>query len=251
MDVLPLAATVLLASLLGSLHCAGMCGAFLLFAVADPNQRGPRPSLHLAYHLGRLATYTTLGTIAGSLGAAFDLGGSLIGVQRTAAILAGAMMILFGAIALLRIQGVAIPAPPIPAAWQRLVTRGHNAAARRPPLIRALATGLLTTLLPCGWLYAFIITAAGTASPLLGAITMLAFWAGTLPVLASLGVGFRSLSGALGHRLPTITAAAVVVVGLATVLNRAAAIAPPGAATADAPACTAHALSPVPPAESR
>jgi len=180
--------------------------------------------LHAAYHGGRLATYAILGAVAGAVGASFDLGGSLVGVQRAAAGLAGAMMVAFGVIAVLRIHGVHIRKLRPPRVLERLLTAGHRAASSRSPLVRALLTGLLTTLLPCGWLYAFVITAAGTGSPALGVLTMAVFWAGTVPVLATLGVSLRAVTGALGRRLPTITASAVVVVGLMMVIDRASVI---------------------------
>ena len=234
---MPLIATVFVASLLGSLHCAGMCGAFVLFAVGNPNGGGRRVPLHVAYHGGRLITYASLGAMAGLLGSAFDFGGSLVGVQRAAAILAGAMMVGFGAIAILRIQGVRVPKPPLPRGWERVLTAGHRFAAARPPVVRALATGLLTTLLPCGWLYAFVISAAGTASPALGALTMVVFWVGTVPVLVTLGAGLRAITGALGRRLPTITAAAVVAVGLATIVMRASELGPTSLSPDDPALC--------------
>lgn len=242
---MPLIATVFVASLLGSLHCAGMCGAFVLFAVGTPDGRTHRLPLHAAYHGGRLITYASLGAIAGLAGSAFDFGGSLVGVQRAAAILAGAMMVGFGTIAILRIQGVRVPGPPVPRAWERVLTAGHRFAAARPPIVRALATGLLTTLLPCGWLYAFVISAAGTASPALGALTMVAFWVGTVPVLVALGAGLRAITGALGRRLPTLTAAAVVVVGLATIVMRAAEMKPTSLDPSDPALCGAPAALPV------
>lgn len=224
--MMPLILAVFAASLMGSLHCAGMCGAFVAFAVtggidrslgAAPRSRLP---LHLAYHGGRLLTYTTLGAIAGSLGAAFDLAGELAGAGRIAAMLAGGMMALFGSIALLRLAGVRLPKAPVPRVLRTALERGHRFAARREPVARALLTGLLTTLLPCGWLYAFVITSAGTAHPATGALTMAAFWAGTVPMLAALGAGAQRLAGVLGPRLPMLTAGAIVVIGIVTVFNR-------------------------------
>lgn len=220
-----LVAAVFTASVLGSLHCAGMCGAFLLFAVGAGDEPDGRPRrlrwpYHAAYHGGRLVTYTLLGAAAGTLGAALDFGGSFVGVQRLAAVLAGAMMIAFGVGAVLRLRGVAIGKPPVPKPLLKFVERAQSLAFRLPPFSRALAIGLLTTLLPCGWLYAFAITAAGTADPVWGAVTMAVFWSGTLPVMVSLGVGFSALTGPLRRRVPLITACALVGVGLWTVLGR-------------------------------
>src|SRR5205823_3884811 len=112
--VTALIAAVFLASLLGSLHCAGMCGAFLAFAVgAEDPGAGRRAALQGAYHIGRLCTYLVFGAVAGGVGAALDLGGSLVGVQRVAAVLAGSMMVVFGVGAALRLRGVRLPRAPV------------------------------------------------------------------------------------------------------------------------------------------
>lgn len=216
-----LIAAVFLASLLGSLHCAGMCGAFVAFAVADtegkPRQRA---ALSASYHGGRLITYMALGAAAGSVGALLDLSGALVGLSRAAMMLAGATMVVFGVSAALAAMGKRSLRMPVPKAMRSLLAAGHMAAMRLGPVRRALVIGLLTTLLPCGWLYAFAAVAAGTASPLLGALTMAVFWLGTLPVLVSLGMGVQRLSGSLGKKLPHATAVILILVGVWTLIGR-------------------------------
>jgi uncharacterized protein len=214
--------TVLIASLAGSLHCVGMCGAFVAFAVGTDDRPGVRGKvlLGLAYHGGRLVTYTLLGAVGGALGGAVDLGGEYVGLQRVAAVTAGAVMVVFGVVTLLRVMGARLPRAPVPSFIQRVVGAGQRVAMQMRPVQRALTIGLLTTLLPCGWLYAFAITAAGTASPVYGALTMAAFWVGTLPALVALGAGIQSVTGVLGRRMPAVTAIAIVVVGLYTVMHR-------------------------------
>lgn len=227
--MLTLFAAVFLASLLGSAHCAGMCGAFLAFAVGGVGESGagassaPRASrlaLNASYNLGRLVTYLVLGGVAGGIGAAMDLGGSMVGVQRAAAIGAGVMMVGFGIVAVLRQLGVRVARVPLPGVLTRLARAGHERAFDLAPLARAGAVGLLTTLLPCGWLYAFVITSAGTASPSLGALTMAAFWLGTLPIMAALGVGLQTLTGPLRRQLPMATSLLLVAAGVYTVAGR-------------------------------
>lgn len=221
--MLPLILAVITASLLGSAHCAGMCGAFVAFAVgASPHERAaPRWALNLAYNLGRLVTYITLGIAAGALGAALDLGASMVGVQRVAAMAAGAIMVGFGLIAILRLRGVRIPRVPLPRAITQLAAAGHRRAFDLSPLARAAAVGLLTTLLPCGWLYAFVITAAGTANPAYGALTMTAFWLGTLPIMGAIGFGVGAITGSMRKHLPLVTSLLLVAVGTWTLVNRA------------------------------
>lgn len=218
----PLILAVLSASVLGSMHCAGMCGGLMFFALGSDEERSKksRVRLQFAYHGGRLFTYTLLGIAAGSIGKAIDFGGGYVGVQRAAAIFAGGLMIAFGLITLARIKGIKIKHVTVPGFLRRFVERGQRKAFGLTPFRRALTMGLLTTLLPCGWLYAFAFTAAGTASPIWGGLTMAVFWMGTLPVMVSLGAGIQLLTGPLHAKLPVITATAVVVVGVMTAMGR-------------------------------
>lgn len=239
--MLPLISAVFVASLLGSGHCAGMCGAFVAFAVAGDGAAGGAPAtlsvrgeplrqtrtgpggalrLGAAYNLGRLATYALLGAVAGIVGAALDLGGAALGIQRAALIAAGVFMIGFAAVALARSIGVRLPHVPLPHALRRAVASGHRAALAMTPIRRAATIGVLTPLLPCGWLYAFVVTAAGTGSALLGATTMAVFWLGTVPVLTALGLGVGALGAPLRRRLPAVTAVLLAGVGLWTLIGR-------------------------------
>lgn len=239
---------VFIASLLGSGHCAGMCGAFLAVAVSPmptrPGDAGQRPQspvrekarLLAAYNGGRLLTYVTLGAAAGAVGAVVDLGGRLVGLQRAATVAAGAFILAFGIIALLRQFNVPIARAPIPGVLRQAVIRGHRLADRLPSTLRAFTIGTLTTLLPCGWLWAFVITASGAADPLLGGLVMAVFWLGTLPVMLSLGVGIQAMAGRLGAKLPVLTSLLLIGVGVFTVAGRIAApaIAMPSTMTASA-----------------
>lgn len=225
--MIALIGAILVTSLLGSLHCAGMCGAFLAMAVTpDEKQRTPGWSLAAAYNLGRLATYTLLGALAGAVGKAFSLAGDLVGIQRGAAALAGGVMVLFGVAAVLRALGVRLPPMPLPARWKHFVASLYARAARLAPVTRAAVIGLLTTLLPCGFLYMFVIAAAGTGDPLAGSLAMAVFWLGTLPVMASLGLGLQKLTGPMRRHLPLATAGLLVAVGLLTLTGRLSRIAP-------------------------
>lgn len=223
--MLALYGAIMLASLTGSLHCAGMCGAFVAFAVgAGGNlERDSRAKLHVSYNVGRLLTYAVLGVFAGLVGASLDLAGDLVGVQRFAALLAGGSMVAFGVIAILRINGVRLPKAPVPKPMRVGVEKGFRAVRGKPPVVRAFVTGLLTTLLPCGWLYAFVIVAAGTGDPVWGGLAMMSFWVGTLPVLVGVGVGVTGVVDRLtgfGHRVPLLAACLVVGVGMFTLMDR-------------------------------
>jgi len=216
--MITLLGTVFVASLLGSLHCAGMCGGVVAFLSASP-QSDARQHAQLAYHGGRFLSYSFIGLLAGSFGAAIDLGGNALGLGRIAIMLAGLMMISYGAILLLRVRGKQVKLP-VPAFLQRFYQAGFSKVTQRGPLLRGLTLGLLTALLPCGWLYLFAAGAAATGSPWWGAVSMMVFWAGTVPALAAVGVGVQKLAGPMQRHVPSFSAVLLVVVGLMAVLGR-------------------------------
>jgi len=215
--VTTLVGSVLLASLVGSPHCAGMCGPFVAFY---SGQGGARWPAHLAYNLGRLVSYLLLGAAAGALGAGVDRMGAMAGVSRAAAILSGVAMILWGTLTILRELGVRVPGFAEPTLARGPFAHTLRAVAQQPPALRALTVGLLTTLLPCGFLYVFVATAAGTGSPVHGMMVMAVFWLGTVPVMAGLGLLAQGALGPLRRRLPVVTALALVVLGVFMVAGR-------------------------------
>lgn len=218
--MISLIVTVFFASLLGSLHCAGMCGAFLAIALGDGSPGGGvRFSTQAAYHLGRLGTYLVLGTAAGALGGALNLASTLAGLQPVATTLAGVTVVAFGVVSYLRLRGIHVPLHP-PKFLAKLSGHGLRLIMNRTAHVRAVAIGLLTTLLPCGWLYVFVATAGGTGSAGRGALTMIVFWAGTLPLMIALGTGVRSAFGAFAARIPALTCGAMIVFGIFTLTGR-------------------------------
>lgn len=209
---------VLGASLLGSVHCAGMCGAFLTLSISGAD--GGRASAgQLAYHAGRLTTYVALGVVAGFFGSVVDLGGAALGFRRAAMIVAGVLLASFGLVHLLRALGVGVPIARAPRRWARFVEGVYGHLMKMPVLPRAYLIGWATTLLPCGWLYAYVVTAAGTGSAMVGGAVMAVFWLGTLPALAAVGIGVRAASGRVGRRLPVLMPAIVLVLGGWTVAH--------------------------------
>ena len=137
-----------------------------------------------------------------------------------AAMVAGVLLILWGLATLLGTFGVRLPAVSVPPALASRIARGVRAVQQRPPAVRGLAIGMLTAALPCGWLYAFVFTAAGTGRIDTALGTMAIFWLGTLPMMLSVGYGAQRLTGAFRSRLPMVTAAAVVVMGVLSLTGR-------------------------------
>ncbi|MCE9602737.1 MAG: sulfite exporter TauE/SafE family protein [Gemmatimonadetes bacterium] len=214
--MIALLASVFTASLLGSLHCAAMCGGF----VCAVSGEGRPLASQIAWHAGRGVAYLLLGVLAGLLGAGLEHTLAPAGLPHAAAAGAGALLIVAGVGALVQALGWRGTPTPDASPFARVIGSGLRAVRGWPLLARATAMGSLTALLPCGWLWAFVATAAGTGSALGGLAVMAVFWSGTLPLLAALGFAAGRVLGPLRARLPVITALAMIVVGLLTVAGR-------------------------------
>jgi sulfite exporter TauE/SafE len=200
-------ATILASSLVGSLHCVAMCGPLV-------GLHGGVSSLRLAlvHALGRLTTYAALGALAGLVGGAVDLAGRLAAVQQVASIVAGAIVLAWGVRAIAVARGW-LQVGGAGGAWFQ---RGLVQLRGRRAISRAWLIGVLTGLLPCGWLWAFVVSAAGTANPWTGAGVMAVFWLGTVPAMTGLLAFGGPLLVRIRRRLPMISACILITLGLVT-----------------------------------
>jgi sulfite exporter TauE/SafE len=221
---------VFVASILGSLHCVGMCGPFALLA-GNPATNSLEPSSPrrrrswliptAAYSVGRLSTYLIVGLVFGALGMALNRGVQFAAIQQTATYVAGGLMVLVGVVALARQLGWTIKLPTIAGRLQGLLQRHFKLITQQPPLRRAFLIGAFSCLMPCGWLYTFAIVAAGTGSPWQGAVVMVVFWSGTVPIMAALMLGLSGLGSSIQRRIPVAMASMVIVIGIFTIVFRA------------------------------
>jgi sulfite exporter TauE/SafE len=206
-----MSATILASSLAGSLHCVAMCGPLV-------GLHGGARSLRLAlvHALGRLTTYVALGALAGLLGGAVDMAGHLAAVQHGAAIAAGVLTVGWGLRTIAIARGWITSSGSAPA----LFRRGLVQLRPRRAVSRAWLIGLLTGLLPCGWLWVFVVSASGTGSPWTGAAVMGVFWLGTVPAMTGLLAFGGPLLARLRRKLPLITAGVMIALGLMTLATR-------------------------------
>ncbi len=215
---------ILTASLLGSLHCVGMCGGFATLAGArEDGGQGSGPVF--AYHGARVAAYILLGAIAGALGAGLDLFGRMAGLQRVAGVAMGASLLVLALHGLWRIRHplrgdlTQLGGPrPRPRRLDRLRAQLLR-ASRRGPWIGAAATGALAVFLPCLWLWSYVILAASTGSAARGALAMAAFALGTLPALFALSWISRVVSRRWAQRAPLLSALLLAVLGCASIVG--------------------------------
>lgn len=165
---------VFLVGLLGSLHCVGMCGGFvvMLAHTAPPGRLYQR---QVYYVLGKTATYALLGAAMGGLGRLLPLAG----LQHGLSLLAGLALLLIGWNLLGRRAPRWLPGT-------QLLTRlagflGTLLRRRHPttPLLLGLANGFL----PCGLVYGMLLLAVATGSATQGTLMMTVFGLATIPAL--------------------------------------------------------------------
>lgn len=203
-----------------SVHCVAMCGPMVLTYAVKGDHGGPllkRMIPHFAYHSAKLLSYVAVGLLLGAIGSAFNLGG----VRGWVTVFAGGFMVLMG----LNMTGK-VPAlrkltlqPPkfLMNALQKTRRKANaDATEGKASLATPITFGLLTGLMPCGPLQAAQLAAAATGSPVNGAIAMLGFGLGTMPLM----LGFGAVSGMLGAKFKSrmMVAAAVLVMVLGLVM---------------------------------
>ena len=168
--------------LLGSLHCAAMCGPLMLALPVLPGSPARFIAGRITYQAGRVATYCCLGVAAGIIGKSIFFAGLQNGLS-----IALGVVILTG---LLISKKIAVAAPIV-----RVVAKlktAMSAQLRQRSFCSLALLGLLNGLLPCGLVYVAMAGAVSRGTIASGIFYMAFFGLGTLPTM--LGI---SLSGKL------------------------------------------------------
>ena len=202
--------TAFLAGLLGGAHCVGMCGGIVAAMSFQSGGRRQPVSFHLGYNLGRIASYSLAGALAGLVGSAAFLSDTLLPIQKSLYILAQVILILMG----LYLAGLNRAVLWLEKAGSGLWTRLQPLFGRLLPIRDfpgAVIAGAVWGWLPCGLVYSALATAMTAGSAWRGAATMLAFGLGTLPNLLLAGLllaRFRRFA-----QLPAVRLGAGILVG--------------------------------------
>lgn len=171
-------------------HCVGMCSPFVLFVsrryVAPNAGRAAAFRAQLWYTAGRVLTYAILGALAGALGGVVQLAGALLGLQRAASVVAGAVLVLWALVALSDLV------PGLESGGSLFAKVAARLKGRVPG--HPFAVGLFLGLLPCGLLYSAVIAAVARGGPLEGALALALFGLGTAPALLGVSLADELLA---------------------------------------------------------
>jgi sulfite exporter TauE/SafE/plastocyanin len=205
--------------LLTSAHCIAMCGGINLSQSLSGSETGGQRAGRLLsysnlrptvlYNAGRVISYTLVGGIVGALGAVISFSGVARGVVQ---IIAGIFMVMLGMNMLGMFNYLRALTPRLPKFITRRLERGKSG---KGPLV----VGLLNGLMPCGPLQAMQIYALSTGSPLRGALAMLAFSLGTVPLMFGLGAFGSLMSKKFAGRVMRLGAALVIIMGVVMFSN--------------------------------
>lgn len=204
--------------LASQVHCAGMCGGIVTaLAVARPapgasTVRRAAP-FAVPLNLGRILSYAAAGALVGLAGHAAS--GRLAQGHVVLRLLASLVLIVTG----LTLTGLLPRRALLEAAGAHVWRRIQPLGRRLMPIDsvpRALLFGALWGWLPCALVYSTLVFAAASGSPVRAALIMLAFGAGTLPVMVALPALANVAPGFMGGRgLRVVAGSMLVVAGVA------------------------------------
>lgn len=164
-DILLPLSTMAVFGLAGSLHCAAMCSAIVGCCS------------HKTWHffLSRSLSYTILGLLCGFLGTYFI--NSIIHIPSYSLSLLVASLYILQVILLYKPNLFNFPIVLF------FIQKSSQYFLRYSPFSRSATFGILTAILPCGFLYSALLISASAANPYLSAASMFIFSLVTSPVL--------------------------------------------------------------------
>ncbi len=174
--------SALLLGLGGSIHCVAMCGPIAMALPLTAKEKGVVVFQSLLYNLGRVSTYGLMGFFFGLMG----WGLSLMGYQNILSIGLG-ILLLFTALFTFSIKGRIFQQGFLKKYFQKITKRLSELLSIRNKS-SAYRIGLLNGFLPCGLVYVALAGSFTTANHWLGALYMIVFGLGTLPLMLSVMV---------------------------------------------------------------
>lgn len=184
--------------LLTSFHCISMCGAINMVAVINQNTN-KRLKSPIFYNLGRIISYTLLGAFTGLIGNIISISKTVMGII----IIMSAIIMFFmslNMLGVLNLKNIKIPRTKL-------------------KVKSSFVIGLLNGIMPCGPLQAMQVYALSTSSPIKGALSMLIFGLGTVPLMLTTGIVLNITKGKTKVLLNKIASVLILILSI-TMLNR-------------------------------
>ncbi len=205
--------SALVLGLMGSFHCAGMCGPIAIALPLHGNTILQKIFGGSLYNLGRTITYGIMGALFGMLGQGIHL----LGFQQKVSVVMGALMIISVLFPALFRNQYNLDRSLFSFVGKLKKSIGKLFAVRSFQSLFFI--GLLNGLLPCGLVYIAIAGAIGTGNTAEGAVYMILFGLGTIPMMLGISLAGNVLELAVRRKINKIIPVLVVVVGLLFILR--------------------------------
>ena len=180
--------TAFIVGLVGSAHCAGMCGPIALALPLKSENWFTRVSGGLVYNTGRITTYMILGAIFGLLGKGLHMAG----FQLWASVVIGVLMIVMVVVPLIFKKLPSLNT--IFEGYSARLLSGFRAMFNKGGNSSLFGIGLLNGILPCGLVYVAVAGAINTGDVISAMIYMALFGAGTIPVMLAVSLAGTMIS---------------------------------------------------------
>jgi len=200
-----------LLGLAGSVHCIGMCGPLAL-SVPVSGGKWSRVGASFLYNTGRVATYSLIGMLFGLAGRSV----AWFGWQQRFSLVLGLLILLFVLLPGLRSNrwlnaGAGKLFLKLRGMFSELLFKGTP--------VSVFLSGVLNGLLPCGLVYLALAGAAATGQALDGALFMMFFGWGTLPVMFGVVIFGSTLKQNFRSQMRTIYPALMAVMAILLIIR--------------------------------
>lgn len=174
--------------LLGAGHCMGMCGGIASLMNIGQTQSSQQQWLNpLFYNLGRILSYTLIGGLIGGAVANIAQYSGMSSPLNWLRLISALFMIALALYIGQWWQGLLYIEKAGQHLWKYVSPLGHKLLPIKHPLY-AIPFGFIWGWLPCGLVYSMLTWSAAAGSVEQGALVMLFFGLGTLPLMLVVGV---------------------------------------------------------------
>lgn len=202
--------TAFLTGLFSSLHCVGMCGPIALALPKGNSVLFDFLMGRFLYNAGRIFTYSLLGLLFGI----FGLGLKMAGFQQSVSI--GAGIIILAAVLFSLITKKPFGNNGFLNFFSSSFIQKLFASTQKSSLF---VIGLINGLLPCGFVYIALIGAGVTQHAADGALFMMLFGFGTLPLMFTVSVAGLFVSQKLRNIFSKTTPYLAIIIGILFILR--------------------------------
>ncbi|UKM63552.1 sulfite exporter TauE/SafE family protein [Flavobacteriaceae bacterium GSB9] len=205
--------SALVLGLLGSFHCAGMCGPIAFMLPVDRSNTIKKIWQITVYHIGRLLSYSIIGLIFGLIGKSLYI----FGFQQQLSIFIGIIMILVVLIPQKWLNKYNVSKPIYRLIGKVKSSLGQALKSKRTDTF--LTIGFLNGFLPCGLVYMSVFAAIASGNAINGSLYMAAFGLGTIPLMTSAIYFSQFLKGTARKRIQKAIPVFVVFIGALFILR--------------------------------